>query len=71
MDVHQAMNFVREQFMTSTGTRPSVFSHFTTATNTENIKVSHPSSLRIAPQVVFNACMESVFKQSTRATGLA
>ncbi|CAO4360846.1 unnamed protein product [Caenorhabditis nigoni] len=51
--------FICDKFIRAAKPKKSVFPHFTTATNTENIKM------------VFRACMESVFKANSKATGLS
>ncbi|CAB3408600.1 unnamed protein product [Caenorhabditis bovis] len=55
----ETTQYIQDKFLKSVKTRRSIFPHLTTATNTENIKI------------VFRACMESVFKANSQATGLA
>ncbi|KAF1769201.1 hypothetical protein GCK72_001015 [Caenorhabditis remanei] len=58
-DYDSTSKFICEKFTRAAKSKKSVFPHFTTATNTENIKL------------VFRACMESVFKANSKATGLS
>ncbi|EGT33371.1 hypothetical protein CAEBREN_32322 [Caenorhabditis brenneri] len=58
-DFDHASKFICEKFIRAARPKKSVFPHFTTATSTENIKL------------VFRACMESVFKANSKATGLS
>uniref|UniRef100_A0A1I7UL91 Uncharacterized protein n=1 Tax=Caenorhabditis tropicalis TaxID=1561998 RepID=A0A1I7UL91_9PELO len=51
--------YITEKFVRAARSKKSVFPHLTTATSTENIKL------------VFRACMESVFKANSKATGLS
>ncbi|CAI2306506.1 unnamed protein product [Caenorhabditis sp. 36 PRJEB53466] len=55
----ETKNFICDKFVRAARPKKSVFPHFTTATSTENIKL------------VFRACMESVFKANSKATGLS
>lgn len=57
-DYENASKFICDKFVRAAKHKKSVFPHFTTATNTENVKL------------VFRACMESVFKANSKATGL-
>ncbi|CAD6189806.1 unnamed protein product [Caenorhabditis auriculariae] len=57
-NVEGTSTYIKDKFVQAAKPRKSVIPHFTTATNTENIKV------------VFRGCMESVFKANSRATGL-
>uniref|UniRef100_A0A914W2D7 Uncharacterized protein n=1 Tax=Plectus sambesii TaxID=2011161 RepID=A0A914W2D7_9BILA len=54
-----AKHYIRELFLSVAPPKRGIFPYFTTATNTDNV------------EMVFQACMESVLKQSTKATGLA
>lgn len=58
-DYDNTSKFICDKFIRAARPKKSVFPHFTTATNTENIKL------------VFRACMESVFKANSKATGLS
>nr|AAG32089.1 heterotrimeric G protein alpha subunit [Caenorhabditis elegans] len=55
----ETSKYICEKFIRAASSKKSVFPHFTTATNTENVKL------------VFRACMESVFKANAKATGLS
>ncbi|CAI5439325.1 unnamed protein product [Caenorhabditis angaria] len=57
-DLDECSDFIRQKFLRAAKHRKSIYPHFTTATNTENIKM------------VFRASMESVFKANSRSTGL-